>query len=857
MTTDDAHRHEAEPEEGEEQAPATTRGPLLTALTTVLGDRFPDGPLGPQIVPTSLLSGPISLATENVIEHLRHCNDCTHLPRALLRYRKSRVDALRSAQQDIHRVLWDEPDHDLATWTKERTLEKHPDLVQEIRSSSLLEGERLPELLDELGPKGPAVLAETLWATNLEGPDAELLFRILVALGTAPDSTSTEPDQSLRDEDDRSRKAELRKAKRDARDAQQANEEAHATIRQKEQRLGEARSATSTVQAELDDVVQKLEQAESALSTASTELEQREREGEKAASILGDLRQNLAGLQKELRNMDQVRGNLALQLGTTSREVERLRLELASQPEGAVAASDFLSTEEERISQERLISSGAAKGRADDAWAAHRKLERAFLDAYPGFRQPRPETIRDKISLELVALGGSDEVGMSCYLLKLGEYRILIDCGIKPSGMEDMHPDLDRLDHLDALVLTHAHTDHVGWVPALVRRYPDLNIYCSAGTAALLPVMLEDCQRHYVRKIAVLQERAKHICNAERPEEEYDSGDVETVSELVNVCHVGEPEFLAFGGVSLHFFRAGHVLGASSVLIEEPSGRRVFVSGDFSTESQLTLHPASWPDDLGEIDLLVLESTYGNGTHGSFDKSREKLIDFIRYTLEERKGTVILASFGLGRAQELLRLIALAQESGQLSAATPVHIDGMIKRINPIYQDHADPPFELPESFNEISGTYERELVATHDAQHTPSIIVTTSGMLAGGPVVQYAQHLLPSDRNRIVLTGHQDEGAPSRAISPLTESFGGPRILRIPTEDGEEVDITVAQPAELVKLSAHADQQGLLEFAGRLQPRHIALVHGEPAAQKALRAKLLENHDAEIVCGPSKLTIP
>ena len=129
---------------------------------------------------------------------------------------------------------------------------------------------------------------------------------------------------------------------------------------------------------------------------------------------------------------------------------------------------------------------------------------------------------------------------------------------------------------------------------------------------------------------------------------------METVSELVNVCHVGEPEFLTFGGVSLHFFRAGHVLGASSVLIEEPSGRRVFVSGDFSTESQLTLHPASWPDDLGEIDLLVLESTYGNGTHGSFDKSREKLIDFIRYTLEERKGTVILASFGLGRAQELL-----------------------------------------------------------------------------------------------------------------------------------------------------------------------------------------------------------
>lgn len=857
MEADDAHRQEAEPDEGHEQAAATTRGPLLAALRAVLGDRFPDGPLGPQTVPSSLLSGPISLATDNVIKYVTEHRDRTALPQALMRYSKSRPSAFQSAQQDIHRVLWDEPDHDLTTWTKKRILEQRANLVQEIRSSSLLEGERLPELLDELGPKGPAILAEVLWATDLEGPDGELLFRILVALGTTLDSTSTEPDPSEHKEEVRSLKARLRKAKRDAKDAREANDQAHTTIRQKELRLQEVRSEASAVQAELDDVAQKLEQTESALSNANTELAKREREGEKAASILGDIRRDLARLQAERRSMDQARANLALKLGTTSRTVEQLKLELASQPEGTVVVSDFLAIEEERISQERLISSGAGKERADNAWTTHRKLERAFHDAYPEFRQPRPEAIREKISLELVALGGSDEVGMSCYLLRLGEYRILIDCGIKPSGMEDLHPDLDRLDHLDALVLTHAHTDHIGWVPALVRRYPDLDIYCSEGTAALLPIMLEDCRRHYVRKIATLQQQAKHILNAEPPEEEYDARDVETVSELVIACDLDEPERLPFGDVSLRFFRAGHVLGATSVLIEEPSGRRVFISGDFSTEPQLTLYPASWPDDLGEIDLLVLESTYGDRTRGSFDKSREELVDFIRDTLEERKGTVILASFGLGRAQELLKLIALAQESGQLSVAHPVHIDGMIKRVNPIYQNLADPPFELPEWFNEVSGTVERRDIATHDAQHTPSIIVTTSGMLAGGPVVQYAQHLLPSERNRIVLTGYQDEGAPSRAISPLTESFGGPRILRIPTEDGEEVDITVALPAKLVQLSAHADQQGLLEYAGRLQPRHIALVHGEPAAQEALRAKLLENHDAEIVCGPSRLLIP
>src|SRR5207237_10320979 len=133
----------------------------------------------------------------------------------------------------------------------------------------------------------------------------------------------------------------------------------------------------------------------------------------------------------------------------------------------------------------------------------------------------------------------------------------------------------------------------------------------------------------------------------------------------------------------------------------------------------------------------------------------------------------------------------------------------------------------------------ERQEVAI-SAQTRPSIIITTSGMLTGGPVLLYARHLLPNPRHRIVLTGYQDEGAPSRV---LTDVAAGRRIVTYEDERGDEANFDAAMPAEEVGLSAHADQPGLLEYAGKMRPRQIALVHGEWQGQQLLREKLLTIH--------------
>ncbi len=282
--------------------------------------------------------------------------------------------------------------------------------------------------------------------------------------------------------------------------------------------------------------------------------------------------------------------------------------------------------------------------------------------------QPAPVKIRKKTSLRLVALGGSGEVGRSCYLVELGKYRILVDCGIKPSATEDLHPEIDRLEHIDALILTHAHTDHIGWVPALIHKFGEIDIYCSEGTAALLPVMFEDGYSHYVRRKLAQRELAQRIHNAEVVEDEYDEKDMCDASRFAIRCDFDEVEALPFGDISIRLFRAGHILGAASVLVEDQSGRRIFLSGDFSSFQQLTIPAARWPDDLGEIDLLVLESTYGKRNHPPLPESRRELISFVREITEVRKGSVILASFGLGRAQELLKLIGTARLQGELSA---------------------------------------------------------------------------------------------------------------------------------------------------------------------------------------------
>ena len=826
-------------------------------LRLAIGDRLPQSPLGPETVPPAVLAIPIELAIEHLAQHARRCNNprCPHVPVPLQIYRRMRPDAIRGAtgvREQVHRTLWTQGNHELVRWVRDRILEKDKQLSEEI-SSGTLTGGRLEDVLNELGAAGPLVLAAVLWATEFQGKDAELLFRWLVALiDREPPTSAEKPKTADENGDSKSLRSKYRNVLRDRDRAVQESKKLARDLVLKDRALEKSRRDLEDLQAKYKQATDAVDRLQRQLRDTDLAYRNAKRDGDRATTTAAALRRDLREQQKAIGELEAARAELALQLATERRTVENIKLTLAAVPRGSDAVHSFLRDEEQRLEIARTISAGGDKLRADQDWSLHRKLKIAFLDAYPRYRQPPPVKVRTKTAARFLALGGAAEVGRSCYLVELGKHRIMVDCGIKPGSTDDLYPEIEKLDGLDALVLTHAHTDHVGWVPALVRRFPDIGIYCSEATAALLPVMLDDCYQHYIRKMFLQRERAKYIANAPPVFEHYYVGNVHAVPSLVINCLFNQEEGLPFGDASLTFYPAGHILGAASVLLQDTSGRRIFFSGDFASFPQLTIGAADWPDEIGEVDLLVLESTYGGRPpHRAQEDSRKELVSFVRKTIEDQ-GSVILASFGLGRAQELLKLVVTSVDAGDLPRV-PVYVDGMIKRINPIYRKLAS--FDLAaEAIHEVTGDTDRQEVAIA-AQTHPSIIITTSGMLTGGPVLHYARHLLPDARHRLVLTGYQDEGAPSRVLREMEAS--GRRIVTYQDERGDEVKFEAAMPAKEVGLSAHADQPGLLKYASKLRPRQVALVHGDAKGQQLLRQQLLNIHPkSEIVCGPADLPL-
>ena len=748
-------------------------------------------------MPESVLALPVKAAIELFQYHGKVCSNihCHHLPPPLRRYRRMRSQVIQSVTREVHDVLWSHPDHDLVITVREAILDEYGELSGLVSNGRLLEGDRLGELLKDR--EGVYNLTAVLWASGFQAPHAEELFRCLVPIAADRASDDDDPAASAGPRDRRSLKklnAEGRRLQRRLKEATEEAEKLRASLRRTELALENARREHRTSREQAEAAAAEVEHLQDRLHEIHADIEGHELKAAQTERVNADLLQDRRRRQEEIRRKEQERSRLAARLANENTRVKRLERQAASRPRGADAVWRFLRREKERIQADRA---GAEAGgtRAEGEWGAHRRLEEAFLAAYPRYRRRRRVALRrPQPPLRLSALGGSSEIGRSCYLLELGDQRILVDCGIKASATRDLHPAWGGLDRIDALLLTHAHTDHIGWVPALVRRFGDgLDIYCSSGTAALLPVQLQDCRQHYLHKMRLRRDHAQYGAEAEGPRDAYGEDDVDLVPYLACACEFGEEARLPFDDVSVRFFPAGHILGAASILIES-RGRRVFFSGDFSSFPQLTTPAASWPEDLGEIDLLVLESTYGNRRHRPMDEVRGDLLAFIRETTQTRKGSVILASFALGRAQELLKLIAAAQDRGELPTSLPVHFDGMIREINPIYADHAD--FRLAESFREVSGPFDRQEVAER-ARTVPSVIVTHLGdahRRAGHRVRPAAAARPPAPHRPHRLPGRgRPEPGPARAGlrrarpqgAALQRGGGGRRDPRRPAGEG------------------------------------------------------------------------
>lgn len=434
--------------------------------------------------------------------------------------------------------------------------------------------------------------------------------------------------------------------------------------------------------------------------------------------------------------------------------------------------------------------------------------------------------------MHLTFLGATGTVTGSMTLVEAGSRRLLVDAGLfqgwKPLRLRNWAPLPFDARSLHGVLLTHAHIDHSGRLPLLVRQGFRGPIWCSPATADLCEILLLDT--------ANLQEeeanwRNRHGKTRHQPALPlYTVDDARATLKQLRIVNNGDALDLG-DGVTAHYSRAGHILGASSIRVEH-GGRSVLFSGDLGRDDDLVMPP---PDTGQQADVVVVESTYGDRLHPDLDPV-EQLGDVVRRTAA-RGGVVVMPAFAVGRTQAMLYALWRLRQAGA-TPHVPVFLDSpMGIEATELLKRHPDAHRLTQEERNGIA-QMTRCLRTPEESkrlmsQHGPMVVIAGSGMATGGRVLHHLAHYGPHPRNAIVLGGFQAGGTRGAALA------AGEKQVKI---FGEYVPIR-AEVTQILGLSAHADQAGLLKWLGALgrKPEQVLINHGEPDAADMLRRRIDE----------------
>jgi KH/beta-lactamase-domain protein len=486
--------------------------------------------------------------------------------------------------------------------------------------------------------------------------------------------------------------------------------------------------------------------------------------------------------------------------------------------------TEFLQKLGKRVFREPLIVSSA---NGNDALNRTRRQQQQTIIATtvntsePQFNKPQSwSASREEVML--FCLGGVKQVGRSCFVVVTPETKVMLDCGINPGEMSglDAYPRLDwfnfDLDDLDAVVISHAHIDHQGFLPTLFKYGYRGPIYCTEPT---LPLMV------------LLQTDSVKIANSNGAYLPYATRDVNEVIKHCITLPYGKPTDIS-PDMTITLNNAGHIMGSATVHINISGAHNILYSGDYKyartqlLDSAVSIYP--------RVETLITESTYGNTTDVMPDQQSvyRGFTESINKTLMDG-GKVLVPVPAVGRAQEIMLVMAKEMKEGRL-IESPIYIEGMISEASAIHMSYAHylgsdvrksvsqgiNPFQS-DYFTVISGYGKRDDILNDES---PAIVMATSGMLEGGPSVEYFKELAPNPKNKIMFVSYQINGTLGRrvldgAMSEVSMMDKSGKVKVVPVR---------CQTQKIDGFSGHSDFNQILNFVSRIRPKRVLVNHGE-----------------------------
>lgn len=439
--------------------------------------------------------------------------------------------------------------------------------------------------------------------------------------------------------------------------------------------------------------------------------------------------------------------------------------------------------------------------------------------------------------MKLTFIGATHEVTGSCFLMETQSCKFLIDCGMEqgPDNYENIEIPVNPRD-IDFILLTHAHIDHSGNLPAIYAKGFRGNVYATEATCDLCDIMLRDSAHIQMFETEWRNRKGKRAGKDEFVPA-YTMEDALGVLKQFIGCEYGRITYLE-QGVQVRFVDAGHLLGSSSIEVwvtEETDGKpqteKIVFSGDIGNIDQPLIKD---PTYLDEADYVVMESTYGNRSHGARIDYVKALAEVIQSTFD-RGGNVVIPSFAVGRTQEMLYFIRQIKEDGLIHGHEnfPVYVDSPLAvEATNIFGEHRiscydeDAKALLNRGVNPIGFTGLKVAITTEDSRainelETPKVIISASGMCDAGRIKHHLKHNLWRKESTILFVGYQAVGTLGRA---LVEGAKSVKLF------GEEIFVQ-ANIQVLAGVSGHADQDGLMKWIGAFQskkPKKVFVVHGE-----------------------------